>query len=266
VLRLLDARTGSYAEVRPARPGVLRASVHVPESAGESDVTGLRVLLAADLLTRVAELRNLQVLTALGPGGQNAGTLEALERTAGTLGIHPPAARADPGDAPGALGGPVDVHLDSAGVSPDDRRSGIVTRIGAAHLSQPAARGAAVAGQVPSGLDYGPAAVRLALMSFPYHQPADLSEGVLAGARQTVRQWRRQVAEWAESPSRPVPGHIAEAVQVAFGDLDTVSLLALLHSLAADDEVPAGARFEAFLYADRALGLDLPAEIGHLAG
>jgi hypothetical protein len=237
----------------------------VPRSAEESDVTGLRVLLVSDLLSRVAELRNLQALTVLVSRGQNAGTLEALERTAGTLGIHPPAARADPGDAPGALGGPVDVHLDSAGVSPDDRRSGIVTRIGAAHLSQPGDRGAA-AGEVPSGLDYGPAAVRLALMSFPYHQPADLSEGVLAGARQTVRQWRRQVAEWAESPSRPVPGHIAEAVQVAFGDLDTVSLLALLHSLAADDEVPAGARFEAFLYADRALGLDLPAEIGHLAG
>jgi hypothetical protein len=238
----------------------------VPRSAEESDVTGLRVLLVSDLLSRVAELRNLQALTVLVSRGQNAGTLEALERTADTLGIHPPAARADPGDAPSALGGPVDVHLDSDGVSPDDRRSGIVTRIGAAHLSQPGDHGAAVAGEVLSGLDYGPAAVRLALMSFSYHQPADLSEGVLAGARETVRQWRRQVAEWAERPSRPVPGHIAEAVQAAFGDLDTVSLIALLRGVAADDEVPAGARFEAFLYADRALGLDLPSEIGHLAG
>jgi hypothetical protein len=38
--------------------------------------------------------------------------------------------------------------------------------------------------------------------------------------------------------------------------------VALLHGLAHDDSVPAGAKFETFVYADRVLGLDLPSEIG----
>jgi hypothetical protein len=65
VIRLLDAHSGSYAEVRSARAGLLRACAHVTAAAGETDISGLRVLLVADLLTRVAELRNLQVLTVL---------------------------------------------------------------------------------------------------------------------------------------------------------------------------------------------------------
>jgi hypothetical protein len=43
-------------------------------------------------------------------------------------------------------------------------------------------------------------------------------------------------------------------------------VLALLRDLADDDSVPAGARFETFLYADRILGLDLPRDIGRLGG
>lgn len=74
--------------------------------------------------------------------------------------------------------------------------------------------------------------------------------------------WRLRVAQWAESPSRPVPAQIAETVQSAFGDLNTVSALALLRGLEADPDVPAGAKFETFLYADRILGLDLPRDIG----
>ena len=107
-----------------------------------------------------------------------------------------------------------------------------------------------------------PMAVRLALLSFPYHQPADLTEETLAEARATVQDWRLRVARWAESPSRPVPAQVAKAVRSAFDDLDTVSALALLRSLEADPDVPAGAKFETFLYADRVLGLDLPRDIG----
>jgi hypothetical protein len=41
-----------------------------------------------------------------------------------------------------------------------------------------------------------------------------------------------------------------------------VHALALLRDLSLDANVPAGAKFETFLYADRILGLDLPGEIG----
>jgi hypothetical protein len=59
-----------------------------------------------------------------------------------------------------------------------------------------------------------------------------------------------------------VTAQIAKRIQSAFRDLDTVSALALMRGLEADPDVPAGAKFETFLYADRILGLDLPRDIG----
>jgi hypothetical protein len=265
VIRLLDAHTGSYAEVRSARAGLLRVCAYVPVAAGESDISGLRVLLVGDLLTRVAELRKLQVLTVIASEGQRSGWLADLERAADTLAIHPPAARAGADDAEASLDGPIDVHLASHGAGLDGRSSGLVTCIGTAHMSR-AGRHGQVAEDVLASQADDPLAVRLALLSFPYHEGADLTEDVLASARETARHWRHHVAEWAQSPSRPVPARIAERVQAASADLDTVSLLALLHDLAVDDGTPEGARFETFLYADRILGLDLPGEIGRLGG
>lgn len=107
-----------------------------------------------------------------------------------------------------------------------------------------------------------PLAARLALMSFPSQKPADVDDDVLAQAGGTLGSWRQQVAWWAESPSRPIPAPIAEAVESAFGRLDTVSVLALLRGLLPDASVPAGAKFETFVYADRILGLDLAREVG----
>jgi hypothetical protein len=229
----------------------------VPGTAEASDLTGLRVLLVADVLTRAAELRHLQVLTVLASDGGPAGQQAALERAVEALGIHPPAARASPGEAEASLGGPIDVHLASPGISTDDGGSGLVALIGAAHVHQ-----AGEAGDVLAGHEHEPLAIRLALLSSPYHQPADLTKDVLADASAAVMRWRLQVAQWAESPSRPVPAQIAETVRSAFGDLDTVSVLALLRDLASDADLPAGAKFETFLYADRLLGLDLPGDIG----
>lgn len=101
-------------------------------------------------------------------------------------------------------------------------------------------------------------------MGFPYHQPADLTVPVLASAAGTLRGWRHRVAEWAESPSRPIPPHIVAAIRGTFSRLDTASALALLHGVAneADPALPPGARFEAFVYADRVLGLELARQVG----
>jgi hypothetical protein len=224
----------------------------MPEADGASDLTGLRVLLVADVLMRAAELRNLQVLTVLASDGQS----EVLERAAGMLGIHPPAARASSDGIQAALGGPIDVHLTTHDARTDGRLNGLVARVGTARADR---RGDTVEGLVAG---HEPLAVRLALLSFPYHQPAELTGEVLAEARSTVGHWRLRVAEWAQSPSRPVPAQIAETVQSAFGDLDTVSVLGLLRGLASGADLPRGAKFETFLYADRILGLDLPRDIG----
>lgn len=99
-------------------------------------------------------------------------------------------------------------------------------------------------------------------MSFPAYQQADLTDRGLATADQTVRDWRRLVARWAEQPSRPIPAHLTEMIRSAFGDLDTAAAIALLGGMADDDGVPDGAKFETFVYVDRLLGLDLPSDIG----
>ena len=252
VLRLLDSRTRSHNEIRPTRPGLLLVCAQVPGVAEAADLTGPRVLLLADLLARVAELRNLQVFYALASDGPQP----VLERAIEALGIHPPAARASLAEARAALGGPIDVYLASLGTPAEDRMSGLVVPVGAARLH----REAGTAADLLAGDE--PMAVRLALLSFPYHQPTDLTGQMLAEAHVTVGRWRLRVAQWAQSPSRPMPARIAETVQSAFGDLDTVSALTLLRSLEDDPDVPVGAKFETFVYADRVLGLDLPRDIG----
>jgi hypothetical protein len=243
VLRLLDARVGSPVDVRPAHTGLLLVRAHPPGTSDASDLTALRTLLTADLLFRAAELDNLQTLTVWALPGQSPDQVAALHRAADASGIHPPAE---------SLGGPADVHLVGAGAVAGDLPDGIVVPVAAA-------RGQ---GALRAGDSYDPLAVRFALMSCPYGQPADLAGDELASAGDTVGQWRRGVAKWAESPSRPMPPHLAAAARANFRDLDTVALLALLRGLEHDDGVPAGAKFETFVYADRVLGLDLSREIG----
>lgn len=261
VLRLLDARVGSYAEVRSARPGLLRVCAYAPGASGGLDITGLRMLLIADLLARTAELRNWQVLTVLAFAGQPSGQVTAFEQAADALGIHPPVARASSDDAQAALGGPIDVHLVSDGASPQGGQNGLVTPVGPAHLGS-AVSHAEAAGDLLARSRSDPLAIRLALMSVAYHQPADLTEDLLAGAGEIITHWRRQLAEWAELPSRSIPAHIAETAQAAFDDLDTRRALTLLRDLSLDASVPTGAKFETFLYVDRILGLELAREIG----
>jgi hypothetical protein len=261
VLCLLDARTGSPAEVRPASPGVLRICAHVPAAAG-SGITALRVLLIADLLARTAELGGLQALTALQGTGASPDQAAATAGDAGALGIHPPAAHGDCRDAPALLGGPVDVHLTAGDASAGPGPAGLFARVGAAHVAGADDYPGPAGGGLFAGRRGDPLAVRLALMSFPGHRPADVDDEALAQAGETLGSWRQQVARWAESPSRPIPVPVAEAVRSAFGHLDTVPVMALLRGLLPDASVPPGAKFETFVYADRILGLDLAREIG----
>lgn len=263
MVHLLDAHAGSYVEVRSARPGLLRVCAHVPETAGSTDITWLRVPLVGDLLFRIAESRNMQVLTVLAHAGQSAAQIEALTSTADAVGIHPPATYTSVPEAHTSPDGPIDVHLTSQGSQGsqgDPAECGLVTHVGAARIRRADSRDAA-AGDALAGLT-DPLAVRLALMSFPYHQPADLTEDMLASADETVARWRREVAHWAESPSRPMPARISQAARAALSDLDTAPVLGLLSELILDEDVPAGAKFETFVYADRILGLDLPRDIG----
>jgi hypothetical protein len=254
MFRVVDDRPGSHAAVTLARPGPLRMHVHVRAGADAADLTGLRVLLVADLLARAAEMRGLQVLSTRAFTGEPAGKA-VVERAADAFGVYPPAGA----PATGWPGGPADVHVADDAAAGEDDLGGILIRTAAARLAQDARAASAVTG-MPSGHD--PLAVRLALMSVPRHQQAELTADDLAGAARTLGEWRRRVARWAESPSGAIPKSAAATMKLAFSSLDIGAVLALLSGLAADETVPPGPRFETFVYADRVLALDLPRDIG----
>jgi hypothetical protein len=262
VLRLLDARSGRYAEVRPGQVGLLRVGANLRPETGQPDWTGVRALLIADLLARAAELRGLQVLTAIVFPGDPPAEQAFAERAASLLGVHPPTARVGSARAAVVLGGPVDVHIAGCG-SGEDGSGGLVTQVVGATRMCSAVQCAGepvAAGGAP--VDEDPLAIRLALMSRPHDQTADLGDAVLARSRKTIAQWRDQVADWAESPSRPMPQHASTELDAAFSDLDIRRALALLGKLAQDADVPDGARFETFVFADRVLGLELARHVG----
>ncbi|GGL10546.1 CysS/YqeB C-terminal domain-containing protein [Planomonospora parontospora] len=112
-----------------------------------------------------------------------------------------------------------------------------------------------------AGLD--PLAVRLALLEHRYREPVDLTWDALRAADRALRRRRARVAEWSESPSRPMPAERVARIEAAFDDdLDTPLALRLLDEMEEDESLAPGSRFEAFLHLDQVLGLDLPLDIG----
>lgn len=260
MFRLRDGRTGSYVELA-ARPSVpLRVRIHGPGTGAGYGPADVRVLLVADVLIRIAELRGLQVLTVLAPAGLPAG---ALEQNVSLLGIHPPAACSSPREAEGLLGGPADVHVAGTTAGLGDPGHAVLIAVGPVDELSRQEADARTADPGGPGGGGDQLALRLALLSRPHHQQAALTPAVLADAGQELSSWRHSVAEWADEPSRPIPADTARAISIAFDDdLNTAEVLAVLHGVEADHRVPAGAKFETFAFADRVLGLELVREIG----
>jgi hypothetical protein len=257
-----DASTGPRIPAVLARHGLVRVCAHVP--AGTFDLTGLRVLLTADVLARVTELRGLQAFTRWTFTHPAPGQEAIAGRVATELNIHPPA-------APASSDSRADVKVEAAACRAEGEDHGAVTIVVASALL-PSSSGPLLPSS--SGLAEGhedmltgrdALAVRMALLSCSYHEPAELTEVMLANTQVTLGQWRNQVAGWAESPSRPVPGQIIAAYRTALEQLDTAAILAMLHTVAAESTMAPGAKFETFLHADRVLGLDLASGIGRSA-
>ena len=250
MLRLWDARTGSYA-VLASFSVPLRVCVHGPADGAWSGLADLRVLLVADVLTRIAELQGMETITVLAAGGPPpAGLGEDLA----AVGIHPPAALASYREARAMLGGSAQVHV--ARHAPGSGHGGDGVLIGVGPVEDLTQR---AAGRNRRDL----LALRLALLSCPYREPVRLTQAALADAAVLAGRWRRRMAEWAGQPSKPIPAEAASVIRGAFDDdLDTVAAVDLLRSVEARPDVPAGAKFETFLFVDRVLGLELPREVG----
>jgi cysteinyl-tRNA synthetase len=108
--------------------------------------------------------------------------------------------------------------------------------------------------------------VRLALLEHRYRRQMNLTWDALAAADRTLRRWREQVAEWANSPSKPMCAQYTADIATAFDDdLDTPAALRALRGLEKDGEIPPGSKFETFADADALLGLDLARDVGRPA-
>ncbi|MFJ9950664.1 hypothetical protein [Kitasatospora sp. NPDC091207] len=258
-LSVSDARTGRSTGIPPGRRMVLRVDVLPSLAGGRTGAADLRAALVGDVLQRVAEIEGLQVVPVLVlPDGAAAEPPAAFGRAAAALGIHPPAAVVAPGDLDAALGGPPDVRVLAAGAERAGAAAGVWLAVGPAG---PEPGGGLAAGLGSGAVDA--AAVRLALLARPYREPVGTGPREVAEAAATLRDWRRQVADWAWTPSEPVPDAIRRQAAAAFtGDLDTPAVLALLHRVRAAPGLAEGARFETFAALDRVLGLELTRDVG----
>ncbi|MEU0035251.1 hypothetical protein [Streptomyces sp. NPDC006333] len=273
MLRITDARTGETVEAVRARRGLTRVEAHVERD----DLSALRVLLVADVLARALELGGTPVVTVADPP-------PGLRARADALGIR----RAE-GERGGA--GPALHVLVSAGGAPDDPAPGQsaagrsapgetapmnpTSTAPTSTAPAPADQDPEIPGPSDAGFDGArievapvsgtadPSLLRMILLATPRRQALDLAAADLDGARETLGRWRKAVAGWATRPSRPVPEHVRQELRAAWeDDLDVPAVLEALRRVEHAEDVPDGARFETYAYADRLLGLELTRDIG----
>ncbi|MGW0845776.1 hypothetical protein ACWD26_37710 [Streptomyces sp. NPDC002787] len=240
MLRITDARTGEPAEIRRA---LTRVHAHAPGN----DTSALRVLLVADVLARALELGGSPVLLVADPPA-------ALRVRADDLGIRPTEATA-------TRGGHQVLHVIGSGAETGDAEGDGVRSEAGAGVAGIRVEVAPVTG--PQEAPVSGAALRLALLSHPRRTPVSLDATALTEAADALDGWRKAVAAWATRPSKPVPEPVRQALLAAWeDDLDVLAVLGVLRDVEGAEDVPDGARFETYAYADRLLGLELTREIG----
>ena len=258
MLRLHDPTTDSFREVRLRRPGLIEVCAHARRASTRTpDLAALRIMLVADLIARVAELNGIQAFTTHVEDVEDSTGNHAFGLAPESLALHPPAPSAAVEDGLRApCEGPADVHVIGPYASPPVL-AGITTVVGTTHGNATGDEDGARAARVISERSGDPLSVRLALVSVPYFQHVDISVAGLTSALDKLGRWRHQVARWAESPSRPVPSQLKTTIHEHTDQLAIWSVIQLLNEFADEADVPPGAKFEAFVFADRVLGLDL---------
>jgi cysteinyl-tRNA synthetase len=286
---VVASQASTSLEPEPPQDGALRAArstlnVRPPEHAPRApESAGLITDLIAKLIAAGHARVSGGSVYAEGPAAD--GIDQVLWRGAGSAGPvpgwpspwgpgHPARAAACAAMALHYLGDAIDVHA-AAGPGQDDQRERALLDAAAGHqvvrlwvrpgplLASQLPPGRDLAGQVPAEHGLDPLAVRYAVLERHYRQPLELTLAGLRDADAALRRWRRQVAGWATSPSRPADDAVTREVAAALDDdLDTPAALAALDRLAASEAVAPGAKFETFARADQVLGLELAAEVG----
>jgi cysteinyl-tRNA synthetase len=254
---LYDSRLRLAVQVHPAAGGVLRLATSGPAPDRPAHVGDLRACLAADLIRRNAERHQLTVLSWQHgtDGGRPAATgyQDAFRADCAALNIvlpdtAPPPRR--PGAAIRVRAGRADCWVQAGPVLFDGRET-----------SGPAGNAVLLGDLADRGLN--PLALRLAFLQQPYRQRLDLTWPLLKAADLALRRWRERVAEWADSPSRPMCAGYAADISDAFDDdLDTPAAVRSLRALQRDTQIPPGSKFETFAHTDQVLALDLASQVG----
>jgi hypothetical protein len=235
VLKLRDAETGRDEPV--GARGAARVRVAEQDPDAETPLTRLRALLAADVLRRIADVAGVRVL------------VEADDDMPGRAGCGIAPADADPG----TFGDRADVVI-----TPGPPNGGGGVRVSIADL---------IIADAPNAVPNDLLALRLAILSVPYARPARIGPDDVRDAEAELARWRGRVAEWAEGPSRPMCADYVAKFRGAFeDDLDIPAALAVLRLVEDDPDLPPGAKFETFVFADRVLALELPRDIGRAPG
>ncbi|CAM5670919.1 Cysteinyl-tRNA synthetase OS=Streptomyces violarus OX=67380 GN=FHS41_007994 PE=4 SV=1 [Streptomyces violarus] len=267
-----------------------------------SDATNLRVLLVADLLVRALEIGGTPVWALLTGGSRQAELradaaalgirpFEDSPDVSAGLGeaqvVHVAAAGGTAPDGVRIAVAPVEAA--GPGTSGGERReAGTADDVSAepgppadksSEPSPPSGRPAeedpradkSSASDRSNGRPMGPGTLggvdptvlRLALLTRHHNAPVRLEEAVLEEAGATLARWRGAVARWARRPSRPVPDEVRGRLREAWeDDLDVPRVLDELRRVENEPELPEGARFETYAYADRLLGLELTRDLG----
>ncbi|WP_334172457.1 hypothetical protein [Sinomonas sp.] len=250
-----------------AAHGMWRVAIDVRDL-DDRPLHALRLLLVADVLRRaIEELQGGQVLLALLDSA--AGPVPGRGVQAQALWIRAPSARtSSPTEAAAMLGGPPSLTLIPADPAPATAplpEPGRTLRIASVEFPT---RGTPAPSASDLLSDYDPLGLRLALLRFPYSSTAILTPARLHRAEETLHRWQYKVADWADTrwrfntPDRPdaapVPQDAVNAMHHALAaDLDTGTVLRLLHRIETDLHLAAGRKFATFASLDRILALDL---------
>ncbi|MFJ8010560.1 cysteine--tRNA ligase [Streptomyces fagopyri] len=301
MLRITDARTGETADAVRARRGLTRVEAHVERDdlsalrvllvadvlARALELGGTPVVTVADPPAGLrARADALGIRRAEGERGGAGPALHVLVSAGGAPedrgpeGSGPAASRpaasgeAVPGEAAGgetiamdatsteaASMGPAPMGAASMTPAPTDPVSvdqdPVIPGLFTADPDGVRVEVAPVRGSADHSL------LRMILLATPRRQPLDLAAADLDGARETLGRWRKAVAGWATRPSRPVPEHVRQELRAAWeDDLDVPAVLEVLRRVEHAGDIPDGARFETYAYADRLLGLELTRDIG----
>ncbi|WP_042431542.1 hypothetical protein [Streptacidiphilus anmyonensis] len=248
MVQVFDAVQGRLIALPPAGRRALRLRVHLECPGLVAGWDEARALVVADVLFRALEMEGVQVFPAIEAPDLPPLEAKRLDRLLASYNLRAP-------DADDDLY--ADVHVLTSGGG-DPRGPGVVLRVGPTSASAP------IPPLPADPTDHDAAVRRCALLATPCREPLSVSAAVLADAANTLAGWRAYVAYWSQAPSAPVPPAVRDRARgLLDADLDTPGLLGLLGEVADDPGQPDGARFEAFVWLDRVLGIELGRDVGH---